>query len=99
MWELVWEDEVLEGNRKTCLRVKPAIRNDGDVVVGRDRFKHGHRDSDTVLVLRIPLAKNEGVVEQYYLAVNIFDDNPEGFRSAMDFLIPTEIRNDGQVYP
>lgn len=97
--EFLGEDEVLEGDREAGLGLQPAIRHDGNVVVRWDRLEHRHSESDVVLVLGVPLTKNEGVVEEDDLTIDILHQDPERLGPTMDLLVPTEVGNDGQVYP
>ena len=50
-----------------------------------------------MLVLGVTLTEDEGVVEEDNFAIDILDDDPEGFRSTMNLLVPSEIGDDRQV--
>ena len=61
--------------------MKPAIRNDEYVVVGWDRFEHGHSKHNVMFIFRVlSLTKDERIVEGYHLAIHIFDHDEEGLR-------------------
>ena len=74
--------------------MQPSVGDDGDVVVGRDGFEHRHRKRDVVLILGVSLTQNEGIVEKNNFAIDVFDQDEEGFCSAVDFFVPSEVRND-----
>ena len=48
---LLWEDKVTEADWKDSLRGDPAVRDNPDEVLGRQRLKHRHKELDRVLVL------------------------------------------------
>ena len=50
-----------------------------------------------MLVLGISLTKNEGVVEEDDLAIDVLDKNPERLGPTVDLLIPPEIGDDSKV--
>ena len=85
---------MLEGYGQPRLGVQPAIRYDGDVVVGRDRLEHGNGKGDVVLVLCVSLPKDEGVVEEDDLAVDVLDQDPERLSCSVDLFVPSEVGGD-----
>jgi hypothetical protein len=97
--ELLGKDEVFERDREASLSMQPAICDDGDVVVGRDGFKHGDGDGYVVLVFRISLTKNKGIAKEDHLAVDVFNNYDECFCCSMNLLVPTEIWDDRQIDP
>ena len=88
---------MLEGDRKAGLGLQPTIGDDGDVVVGRDGLEHGNGKGDVVLVLCVSLPKDEGVVEEDDLAVDVLDQDPERLSCSVDLFVPSEVGNDGQI--
>ena len=88
---------MLERDRETCLCMQPTIRDDGDVVVRRNGFEHGHRQCNVMFVLGVSLTQNKVVVEQDDFAVDVFDEDEKIFCRAVDLLIPPEVRNDGKI--
>lgn len=90
---------MLEGDWETGFGMKPAVRDNGDIVVRGYGLKHRHCESDVVVVFCVSLAKDEGVMEQDDLAVDVFDDDPERLRTSVDLLIPLEVGGDGELYP
>lgn len=79
--------------------MQPAIGDNGDIVIGGDGLEHGNSESDVVLIFRISLSKDEGVVEENNLPVDIFYYDQEGFGRAVDLFVPSEIGNDGKINP
>ena len=77
--------------------MQPAVGDDGDVVVRRDRLEHGNRERHVVLFLSVPLPENEGVVEEYDLAIDVLDKDPERLGPTVDLLNPPEIGDDSKV--
>jgi hypothetical protein len=77
--------------------VQPVLGDDRDALVGRDRLKHGHSESDVMLVLGIALAQLEDVVEEDDLAVGVLDSDDERLCGAVEFFVLPEVGNDGQV--
>jgi hypothetical protein len=53
------------------------VRDDGDVVIWWDRFKHGHGESHVVLILCISLMQHEGIINQDNLSINVFHHDEE----------------------
>jgi hypothetical protein len=47
-----------------------------------------------MLIFRISLTQNEGVMKEDNLSIDIFHNNEEGLCSAVDLIVPAEI---GQV--
>ena len=97
--EFLRQDQVLEGDGESSLGMKPAVGDNGDVVVGWDGFEHRYSERDVVLVLCIPLSQDELVVEEDNLAVDVLNKDPERLGTTMNFLVPSEVWRDGQVYP
>jgi hypothetical protein len=79
---------MLEGNREPGLGVQPALRVDGNVVVGWNRLSDRDGEGDVVLVFGSALPEDEGVGEKYDLAVNILGHDVEGLGVAVDLLVP-----------
>jgi hypothetical protein len=52
-----------------------------------------------VLILRIALAEDEGVLIEDNLAVDVFYDDEERLRTTVDTLIPLEVGDDREVNP
>lgn len=77
--------------------MKPAIGDDGDVVVWRHRFKHGDSESNTVLIFCVSLTKHEGVMEEDDFSIYVFNHDPKRFRRTVHFLVPAKVRRDGQI--
>ena len=77
--------------------MQPTVRDDGDVIVWRNRLEHGHRQCNIMLVLGVSLTQNEVVMEQNDLTVNVFDEDEEIFCCAVDLLVPSEIGNDREI--
>jgi hypothetical protein len=75
--ELLGEDEVLEREREASFGVHPAVRDDRDEVVGRERIEHRDGEGDVVVLLGVALTEHELIVEEDDLAVDVFDDDPE----------------------
>ena len=82
---------------KSSFGVRPAIRDDGYVVVGWDRFEHGHSKRNVMFIFRVSLTKGERIMEGYHLTIHIFDHDGEGLRRTMNFFIPLKIRYDGKI--
>lgn len=93
-WEFIRQDKVFEGDGQPCFSMQPPIRNHGDVVVGRNGFEHGDGESDVMFVGGVALAEHEHVVEEDDFAVDIFDENMEGFGASVNFGVPLEIGRD-----
>ena len=74
--------------------MEPPIRNDGDIIIRRDRLEHRDSDCDIMFVFGVALAENESVMEEDDFTVNIFDKNIECLCGAMYLLVPAEIWND-----
>ena len=77
--------------------MKPAIGDDGDVVVRWDGLKHGYGQSHVVLVFGVSLTEDERVMEEDYLAVDVLHKDPERLGHSVNLLIPPEVRRDGEV--
>jgi hypothetical protein len=95
--ELLGEDKVLEGEGKAGFGVHPAVRDDGDEVVGRERVEHGDGEGDVVILLGIALTEHELVVEEDDFAVDVLNDDPERFRATVHLLVPLEVGGDGEL--
>ena len=88
---------MLERDRKPRLSVQPPIRDKADVVVGRNGLEHRNGDGDVVFVRGVALAEDKGVVEEDDFAVDVFDEDVEGFGAAVHFGVPLEVGGDGEV--
>lgn len=88
---------MLEGDRQASLAVQPTVGDDGDIVVRWDRLEHWDSERDVVLVFSVPLAKDERVVEEDNLAVDIFNDDPERLCATVHLFVPAEVRRDGEI--
>mmetsp|Transcript_75394 Transcript_75394/g.157135 ORF Transcript_75394/g.157135 Transcript_75394/m.157135 type:complete len:1109 (+) Transcript_75394:119-3445(+) len=94
---LLGQDEMSEGDRQQSLRVDPSVGDDADEVLGRQGLGDGHGEVEGVLLFRPTLLEHEHFLVKNLLAVHILDENPEGFRSAVDLLIPLEIGGDCEL--
>ena len=88
---------MLEGNRDASLGVQPSVGDDGDEVVRRDGFKHWNGDGDVVVRLDVLFPKDERIVEEDDFSIDILDEDGERLSIAMSFLVPTEVRGDGEI--
>jgi hypothetical protein len=79
---------MLERNREPGLGVQPALRDDGNVVVGWNRLGDRDGEGDVVLIFGSALPEDKGVGEKYDLAVNILGHDVEGIGVAVDLLVP-----------
>ena len=95
--ELLGKDEMLERNRDASLRVQPSVGDDGDEVVRRNRFEHRNCDGNVVFHLDVLLSEDERIAEEDHLAVDILNEDCERLSVAMSFLVPTEVRDNGEV--
>ena len=95
--ELLGEDEMLERNRDAGLRVQPSVGDDGNEIIGRNRFEHWNSDCDVVFHLGVLLSKNECIAEEDNLSIDILNENIERFGTPVNFLVPTEVRYNGDV--
>ena len=57
--ELLGEDEMLERNRDTSLRVEPSVGDDGDEVVRWNRVEHWNGDRDVMFQFGVFLSKDK----------------------------------------
>lgn len=67
-------------------------------ILRRQWLKHGHKELDEVLVLAVFGLEQEVLVVQDDLWVYIFHQDPEGFRSTVDLLVPLEVWSDCQLH-
>lgn len=67
-------------------------------ILRRQWLKHRHKELDEVLVLAVFGLEQEVLVVQDDLWVYIFHQDPEGFRSTVDLLVPLEVWSDGQLH-
>jgi hypothetical protein len=95
--ELLGKNEMFEGERETSFGMEPSIRDDRDEVVGRQRIHHRNGEGDVVILFSVTLAEDELVVEENDLSVDIFNEDPERFRCAVDLLLPLEVGSDGEL--
>ena len=95
--ELLGEDEVLERNRDAGLRVQPSVGDNGDEVVRWNRVEHWNGDCDVVLHFGVLLSENEGIGEKDDFAIDILDEDCERLSTSMNLLVPTEVRDNGEV--
>ena len=95
--EFFGEDEMFEGNRDAGFRVQPSVRNDGNEVVGWNRFEHWNGDCDIMFHLCVLLPKDECVAEEDNFAIDILDEDGERFSTAMNLLVPTKVGDNGKV--
>jgi hypothetical protein len=51
-----------------------------------------------MLIFRVSLTQDEGIVEEDNLSIDVFYHDKEGLGGAMNFFVPAEICNYGQVY-
>ena len=77
--------------------MKPAVRDDRDVVVWRDGLEHRNSQGDVVLVLGISLPQNKAVVEENNFAVNIFHKDDKCLCATVSLLVPPEVRDDRKI--
>ena len=61
---------------------------------------HLQRDSEgeEMVVFSVDFTHQEILVVQDFLAVAVFNDDPERLDAAVHFLLPAEVRRDGQVH-
>mmetsp|Transcript_63082 Transcript_63082/g.203357 ORF Transcript_63082/g.203357 Transcript_63082/m.203357 type:complete len:299 (-) Transcript_63082:2328-3224(-) len=95
---LLRQDKVPEGDGQQCLRVDPAIGDNADEVLRRQRLRDGHREIQRVLLLRAPLLQNKHLLVQDLLSIHILYKDPEGLRAAMHLSIPLEVGRDCQLH-
>ena len=50
-----------------------------------------------MLILGVSLTQNEGIVEEYDLAIDVLYVDPERFSTTVNLLVPSEVRRDGKV--
>ena len=73
-----------EADWKDSLRGDPAVRDNPDEVLGRQRLKHRHKELDRVLVLAELLLEQEELVVEIVVTVH--------------FLVPLEVRGEGELH-
>ena len=95
--ELLGEDEMFERNGDAGFRVQPSIGNDGDEVVRGNGVEHRDGNRDVVFHFGVFLPEDECVTEKNNFAIDIFYEDRERLSTAMDSLVPTEVRDDSEV--
>ncbi len=50
-----------------------------------------------MFIFSVALAENEGIMEENDLSINILHHDQEGFGTAMDLLIPAEVRDNRKI--
>mmetsp|Transcript_117329 Transcript_117329/g.373812 ORF Transcript_117329/g.373812 Transcript_117329/m.373812 type:complete len:986 (+) Transcript_117329:1016-3973(+) len=94
---LLGKDEVAERDRQQGLRVDPAIRDDADEVLRRQRLGDGHGEVQGVLLFGASFLQHEHLLVEDLLTVHILDEDPEGLGTAVHTRIPLEIWSDGEL--
>jgi len=97
--EFLGKDEMFERNRDASLRVQPSVRDYGDKVVRWNGVEHWDSDCNVVfhLHLGVFLSKDERIAEEDDLAIDILDEDSERLSTPVDLLVPTEVRDNGEV--
>jgi hypothetical protein len=94
---LLRQDEVAEGDGQQHLRAEPAVGDDADEVLGRERLVDRDGEVEHVLVLGELVLEHEELVVQHVLRVHVLDEHPEALGEAVHGLLELEVRRDGEL--
>ena len=96
--EFLRKDQMLEGNWKHCLALKPSVRHNLDKVLRRHRLIQRDNEREHLLLSCHLLFENELLDMKELLRVRVLDKHPERLCLSMDLGLPLEIRSDSQLY-
>ena len=95
--ELLGQQQVAEGDGQLGVGGEPAVADEADEVLGRQRLADGHEELERVLVLGVLLLEQEELVVEDELGVDVLDEQPEGLGAAVHLLVPLEVGLDEQL--
>eukprot|EP00053_Salpingoeca_punica_P020083 m.207382 g.207382 ORF g.207382 m.207382 type:complete len:978 (-) comp17788_c0_seq1:3740-6673(-) len=90
--ELLRQQQVAEADRQLHLGADPAVRDDADKVLRRQRLGDLNEEVELVLLGAELLLEQKVLVVQQLLAIGVLDEDPEGLDLAVHSLVPLEVR-------
>mmetsp|Transcript_15738 Transcript_15738/g.35712 ORF Transcript_15738/g.35712 Transcript_15738/m.35712 type:complete len:220 (-) Transcript_15738:3104-3763(-) len=95
---LLGQDEVTEGDRKSCFGTEPAVGDDTNEVLGRQRIEDGDREGERVVVFSEFRFEDEQLVVENVFLVDVFDNDVEWFGCAVHLGLELEVRRDRKLH-